>query len=109
MNPGFKHENALAAVYTCAYNMLMDYQWDPDKARTNLQKHGILFADAVLVFEDTAAITIEDEHDQEERYTTIGMDAQSRILVVVFTWRGNVIRIISARKSTALERKQYEE
>jgi uncharacterized DUF497 family protein len=44
----------------------MDYQWDPNKARTNLRKHGIAFADAVLVFEDTAAITIEDERREEE-------------------------------------------
>ena len=86
----------------------MDYQWDPDKARINLRKHGISFADAVLVFEDDAAITVEDEHDQEERYISIGMDAQSRILVVVFTWRNNSIRIISARKTTLSERKQYE-
>jgi uncharacterized DUF497 family protein len=87
----------------------MDYQWDPNKARTNLRKHGIAFADAVLVFEDTAAITIEDERREEERYITIGMDAQSRVLVVVFTWRNDSIRIISARKSTLLEREQYEE
>ena len=87
----------------------MDYQWDPNKARINLRKHGIAFADAVLVFEDTAAITIEDERREEERYITIGMDAQSRVLVVVFTWRNDSIRIISARKSTLLEREQYEE
>jgi uncharacterized DUF497 family protein len=87
----------------------MDYQWDVNKARTNLRKHGVSFADAVLVFEDTAAITIEDEHIEEERYITIGMDAQSRVLIVVFTWRNNTIRIISARKTTILERQQYEE
>ena len=87
----------------------MDYQWNPNKARTNLRKHGIAFADAVLVFEDTAAITIEDEHREEERFITIGKDARSRVLVVVFTWRNDSIRIISARKSTLLEREQYEE
>ena len=87
----------------------MDYAWDPNKARTNLRKHGISFADAVLIFEDSNAITIEDEHTEETRYISIGMDAQSRILLVVFTWRNNTIRIISARKTTLLERKQYEE
>ncbi|MGC1376622.1 MAG: BrnT family toxin [Anaerolineales bacterium] len=87
----------------------MDYQWDPHKARINFRKHGVSFADAVLVFEDTAAITIEDEHNEEERYITIGMDAQSRVLIVVFTWRNDTIRIISARKTTPLERRQYEE
>jgi len=87
----------------------MDYQWDPNKSRINLRKHGIAFADAVFVFEDSAAITVEDEHIGEERYITIGMDAENRLLVVVFTWRGdNSIRIISARKTTPSERKQYE-
>jgi uncharacterized protein len=85
------------------------YQWDPSKARINLRKHGISFADAVFVFEDTDAITIEDEHPDEERYVTLGKDSQERVLVVVFTWRENLIRIISARKATSLERKQYEE
>jgi uncharacterized DUF497 family protein len=87
----------------------MEYQWDPNKARANLRKHGVAFADAVFVFEDTAAITIEDERAEEERYIAIGMDAQSRVLVVIFTWRNNSIRIISARKTTLPERKQYEE
>jgi uncharacterized DUF497 family protein len=63
----------------------------------------------LLIFEDTNAITIEDEHTEEERYITIGMDAQSRVLLVVFVWRNNTIRIISARKTTLLEHKQYEE
>jgi uncharacterized DUF497 family protein len=86
----------------------MNYQWDDDKARTNLTKHGIDFADAVTVFSDDFAITIEDDHPREERFVTIGMDALGRILVVVYAWRGESIRIISARKATSGERKQYE-
>ncbi len=87
----------------------MSYEWDPDKARSNLKKHGVSFADAVGVFEDDNAITIHDEHDREDRFITIGRDFLSRILIVVYTFRDIVIRIISARKATARERKLYEE
>ncbi len=85
----------------------MTFQWDPHKAKANLQKHGVQFADAVAVFEDEAAITIADEHPDEERFITIGMDTLGQILVIVYTWRGDIIRIISARKATANERKVY--
>jgi uncharacterized protein len=87
----------------------MDYQWNPDKAQSNLKKHGIQLADSVAVFADDHALTIEDEHPDEERFITIGMDAFGRILVVVYSYREDSIRIISARKATAKERKQYEE
>lgn len=70
--------------------------------------HGIDFADAVSVFADDTAITILDTHPNEERFATIGMNALGQILVVVYTWRGDNIRIISARKATRPERKQYE-
>ena len=86
----------------------MTYEWDENKAKSNRQKHGIDFADAVSVFADDTAITIVDEHPNEERFATIGMNALGQILVVVYTWRGDNIRIISARKATRPERKQYE-
>ncbi|MFP4006895.1 MAG: BrnT family toxin [Spirulinaceae cyanobacterium] len=85
----------------------MTYQWDTDKADANLRKHGIDFADSVSVFSDDLALTIEDRRFEEERYITIGLDAFARILVVVYTWRGDEIRIISARKATRTERQQY--
>ena len=87
----------------------MTFEWDPDKAHSNLEKHGISFADAVEVLSDPYAITIEDQTSEEQRHITIGLDAIGRILVVVYTWRGDNIRIISARKTTARERAQYEE
>jgi uncharacterized DUF497 family protein len=87
----------------------MTYQWDGDKAAANLRKHGIDFADAVSVFADDLAITIPDERFDEERFITVGMDAFGRVLVVVYTWRGDEIRVISARKATRREREQYEE
>jgi uncharacterized DUF497 family protein len=86
------------------------YQWDAAKARRNLQKHGVDFADAAGVFEDERALTIEDPlAEQERRWITIGMDWLGRVLVVVYTWRGDTIRLISARPATAREREQYEE
>ncbi len=87
----------------------MNYEWDSKKAKSNYKKHGVKFADAVGVFEDENAITIPDEHEREDRYVTIGRDFLSRILVVVYTFRDTIIRIISARKATAHERKMYEE
>ncbi len=86
----------------------MEYEWNDEKAASNVRKHRIDFADAVSVFADDAAITIVDEHPDEERFITIGIDAFGRILVVVYTWRGDHIRLISARKATRHERKQYE-
>ncbi len=87
----------------------MNYEWNPNKARSNYKKHGVRFADAVGVFEDENAITIQDKHEREDRFITIGMDFLSRVLVVVYTFRDIVIRIISARKAAARERKMYEE
>ena len=87
----------------------MSYEWDPNKEKSNFKKHRVKFADAVGVFEDENAITIQDEHKGEDRFINIGIDFLSWILVVVYTFRDIVIRIISARKATARERKMYEE
>lgn len=87
----------------------MRYQWDRNKALTNLNKHDVDFADAVSVFSDELAITIFDARFEEERFITIGMDILNRILVVVYTMRDDEIRLISARKATRNERRQYEE
>ena len=87
----------------------MAYQWNREKAATNLRKHGIDFADAVSVFADDLAITITDDRFDEERFVIIGMDAMGRVLVVVFTLRDDEIRLISALQSTRTERRQYEE
>lgn len=87
----------------------MTYQWDNDKAISNFNKHKIDFADAISVFADELAVTIVDERFEEERFITIGLDAFGRVLVVVYTMRGSEIRLISARKGTRSERRQYEE
>lgn len=87
----------------------MTFEWDPRKAASNARKHGIRFADAVPVLEDERAVTLRDDAYGEERWVTIGMDAVGRVLVVVYTWRGDDIRIISARPVTPKECEQYME
>ena len=96
-------------MHRCAYTCRVAYEWDPKKAASNLRKHKVDFADAVTVFEDEFAVTIDDDEAEEKRFVTIGMDALARVLVVVYTWRGHNIRIISARKAGAEEGRQYEE
>jgi hypothetical protein len=83
-------------------------EWDRDKAAANQKKHGIDFADAETVLEDEMALTIEERDETEERFVTLGTDALGRLLVVVYTWRDEDIRIISARKASRSERNQYE-
>ena len=84
------------------------FEWDESKAKENKSKHEISFADTFSVFEDPNAVTLEDFRQGEQRYITIGMDAFGRILVVVYTWREDNIRIISARKAVRYEVRQYE-
>ena len=87
------------------------FEWDPNKARTNIGIHGISFDEASTAFKDTLSLTIRDplHSDEEDRFILIGNSHENRLLVVVHTERGNRIRIISARKATKKERKQYEE
>ena len=88
----------------------MQVVWDPQKAPTNLAKHGVRFSDAELVLYDPLAVTVEDEDaEDEQRLVTIGVDAVGRILVVVYTLRGDDLRLISARQATRRERRAYEE
>ena len=87
-----------------------DCEWDPAKAASNFQKHGIHFADAVAALEDEFALTVRDPTiDEEERWVTLGMDGFGRLLVVVYVWRGERPRLISARKAAPRERREYEE
>jgi len=83
-------------------------EWDQRKSAANLRKHGIGFADAATVLHDDYAITIPEEGPDEGRFVTTGMDALGRVLVVVYTWRENRVRIISARAATSRERRQHE-
>jgi uncharacterized DUF497 family protein len=87
------------------------YEWDPRKAQANRRKHGVSFEEAASVFQNADALTFEDpDHsDEEPREITIGMSRQGRVLFLSHCDRGERVRIISARKATAHERKQYAE
>lgn len=86
-------------------------EWDADKALGNMRKHGVSFEEAQTVFEDEEALLIPDpEHSvREERFVLLGLSSALRVLVVVHCERerGNVIRVISARKADAQERRLY--
>lgn len=89
----------------------MSFEWDLRKAEANFGKHGVRFAESLPVFEDDFALTVmDDESDPEEqRFVSLGLGAKGRVLVVVYSYRGNAIRIISARVAEPHERSQYEE
>jgi hypothetical protein len=84
--------------------------WDPRKAASNQRKHGVHFSDAETVLFDPLALTSEDARAQgEQRFVSIGADSSGRIVVVVYSYRGQAIRLISARNATGGERRSYEE
>jgi uncharacterized protein len=87
---------------------MVSFEWDELKATSNRKKHGVDFADAVSVLDDELALTVEEPHSAEARFVTLGMDLLGRLLVVVYTWRGDRVRIISARKATRQEQLNYE-
>jgi uncharacterized DUF497 family protein len=89
---------------------LVTVEWDAVKARSNRRKYGVDFTDAAVALEDELAFTIEDTLSRgEQRFVTLCCDPHGRVIVVVFTLRGDTVRIISARKATGRERKVYEE
>ncbi|MDE0425737.1 MAG: BrnT family toxin [Candidatus Poribacteria bacterium] len=89
----------------------MEFEWNANKAASNLSKHGVSFDEAQTVFDDTFYVDFYDpDHSYDEhRYIIIGQSAQNHLLIVSYTERGNVIRLISARKATRGEREMYEE
>ena len=91
--------------------MALEFEWHVGKARVNLKKHGVSFEEATTVFADPLSVTIADpEHSAEEdRFILLGSSIRQRLLVVVFTERVRSIRIISARRATRSETKDYEE
>ena len=94
-----------------AYTLTVGFEWDDaSKAGINYRKHGVRMPEVIPVFDDPYAITITDDESapNEQRFVTLGMGAMGRLLVVVYTWRGENIRIISARVAEAHEREQYE-
>jgi len=91
--------------------MTLQFEWDPNKATRNVEKHQVSFEEATTVFDDPLFITvIDEEHSvEEERYITIGLSQRGRLLLVAHTDRAGRIRIISARKATKREERFYAE
>jgi uncharacterized DUF497 family protein len=87
------------------------FEWDAQKARDNLQKHGVSFDEAVTAFSDVLSRTIRDpgHSHAEERYLLIGLSNRRRLVVVAHAERGDRIRLITARLASKRERHQYEE
>ncbi len=90
---------------------MIEFEWDPKKAETNLRQHGVGFQEAAGVFRDPLSITILDpDHSEgEDRYVTVGQSERGRALAVAHTDWGNRVRIISARELTRGEHEDYEE
>ena len=89
----------------------MRFEWDEEKSRANLKKHGVRFEDAETVWADAQSLEYFDvlHSVEEERYVKIGFSARSTLLTVVHTEREDLIRVVSARHATLKERKRYEE
>jgi uncharacterized DUF497 family protein len=89
----------------------MEFEWDEDKAKANLSKHGVSFEEAMTVFDDPLYVDFYDpDHSYDEhRYIIIGESQQRRLLMVSYTETGDAIRLISSREVTPSERKAYEE
>jgi uncharacterized DUF497 family protein len=87
-----------------------EFEWDDEKAKSNLKKHGVSFEEGATIFNDPKVATISDpDHSEdEERYVSIGMSVIMRLLSVIHTIRKERNRLISARKATNAERKNYE-
>lgn len=86
-----------------------EFEWDPEKAESNFQKHNVSFAEAATVFFDLLSIAVLDPmHSDEDRFVITGLSYQQRHLVVVHSDRGDRIRLINARLATPSERKKYE-
>ena len=92
---------------------MLSFEWDPQKDLINRKKHGVSFEEAATVFEDVNTLVISDpEHSEdEERFVILGFSLQANLLVVCHCYRASesVIRIISARKATKNESRQYQE
>lgn len=86
----------------------MHYEADPAKAASNLAKHGVGFDEAASCLLDPMALAMQDDGEGERRWVLVGCSERGRVLTVVYTMRGDVPRLISARKATARERTSYE-
>lgn len=109
--PASPHSNGIDVCTIGTYTESVAFERDEaSKAGMNYRKHGVRMPEAIPVFDDPCAITVADDKSDpnEQRFVTLGVGAMGRLLVVVYTWRGENIRIISARPGEAREREQFE-
>lgn len=91
------------------HTLKTEITWNSVKAKSNRLKHGVFFSDVEPVFYDPNAISFEDrESERETRFIVIGLDSLARLVVVAYTYRDSVIRVISARKASKTEQRVYE-
>jgi uncharacterized DUF497 family protein len=100
-----------ARFFRIGRGMDLSFEWDKEKAASNQKKHQVSFEEAATVFADPLAAIFDDEvhSDEEQREIIVGHSAKNRLLLVCFTERAGAIRIISARRATKKERRDYEE
>ena len=92
----------------CIIEVMKPYQCDPNKAKSNLKKHGVSFDEAYTALLDERALVMSDpDCEDEERFVLLRLSDKGRLLTVIYTMRGNTPRLISARKSTDREKKHY--
>ena len=97
-------------IYAChTYSICIGFTFDPAKNAANLKKHGVPLSDGDGVLNDPLALTVEDDAvDSERRFVTIGLNSFGVLLVVAFAYVGEDVRLISVRKATPKERRNYE-
>ena len=93
------------------YTPAVEFEWDPEKDRSNQERHGVTFAEALTVFGDPLHRTTEDPRHSigEYRYLTTGYTSRNRLVIVAHTDRGERVRIITARLALPKERRFYEQ
>lgn len=103
-------KKALEKENTLYYNLGIVVRWDDRKAALNVKKHGVTFEEAATVFYAASSLELEDSRHNEQRFIIIGFSKSLRLLTIVYAYRyEEEIRIISARKATTSEAKNYEE
>jgi len=103
--------DTVAILYGCAYHYAMKIEYDLEKAAINPLNHdGVTFDEAKPVLLDPYSLSREDiDANGEQRFVTLGMGAKNRILIVVWTLRGDCVRLISAWKANQTQRSRYEQ
>ena len=101
----------LQSVMTDAYEGQGGFEWDPDKAKSNIGKHRVTFEEAMSAFRDPFSLTVPDPNhsELEDRLILMGLSDRQRLLVVVYVERDDALRLISARAADPDEKREYEE